>query len=51
MIPLTDKKQINLRLKENKIKELKEQAEKENRSVNNMIEVMIDEYLRNGKNK
>ena len=32
-----------------RIIEVKEQADKENRSVNNMIEVMIDEYLKNCK--
>ncbi len=44
---MTDKRQINLRLKEEKIAEVKQQADKENRSLNNMIEVMIEEYLKN----
>ena len=45
MITLTEKIQINLRLKKETIDKLKEQAEKEKRSVNNLIEVMIDKYF------
>ena len=44
---MTEKIQINLRLPEEVIKQLKEEAEKQKRSVNNLLEVIIDEYLKN----
>ena len=49
VIPLTDKIQVNLRLHEEVIKELKAEAEKQKRSVNNLLEVIIDEYLKKCK--
>ena len=42
---MTDKIQVNLRLPEEVIKQLKEEAKKQKRSVNNLLEVIIDEYL------
>ena len=42
---MTDKIQVNLRLPEDVIKQLKAEAEKQKRSVNNLLEVIIDEYL------
>ena len=42
---MTDKIQVNLRLPEEVIKELKKEAKKQKRSVNNLLEVIIDEYL------
>ena len=42
---MTEKIQVNLRLPENVIKQLKAEAEKQKRSVNNLLEVIIDEYL------
>lgn len=43
---MTDKIQVNLRLPETVIKQLKEEAEQQKRSVNNLLEVIIDEYLK-----
>lgn len=43
---MTDKIQVNLRLPEAVVKQLKEEAEKQKRSVNNLLEVIIDEYLK-----
>ncbi len=43
---MTEKIQINLRLPEEVIKQLKTEAEKQKRSVNNLLEVIIDEYLK-----
>ena len=43
---MTNKIQVNLRLPEDVIKQLKAEAEKQKRSVNNLLEVIIDEYLR-----
>ena len=42
---MTEKIQINLRLPEGVIQQLKAEAEKQKRSVNNLLEVIIDEYL------
>lgn len=42
---MTDKIQINLRLKEDLLKKVKEEAKKENRSVNNYIENAIKKYM------
>lgn len=44
---MTDKIQVNLRLPEEVIKQLKQEAEKQKRSLNNLLEVIIDEYLQN----
>ena len=43
---MTEKIQINLRLPEEVIKQLKTEAEKQKRSVNTLLEVIIDEYLK-----
>ncbi len=43
---MTEKIQINLRLPEEVIKQLKAEAEKQKRSVHNLLEVIIDEYLK-----
>ena len=43
---MTDKIQVNLRLPAEVIIELKAEAEKQKRSVNNLLEVIIDEYLK-----
>lgn len=42
---MTNKIQVNLRLQEEVIKKLKVEAEKQKRSMNNLLEVIIDEYL------
>ena len=42
---MTNKIQVNLRLQEDVIKKLKAEAEKQKRSMNNLLEVIIDEYL------
>ena len=51
---MTDKVQINVRLPENMAQQLKIEAAKQKRSVNNLLEVIIDEYLQkqnsNGNN-
>lgn len=47
---MTDKIQVNLRLPEEVIKQLKEEAKKQKRSVNNLLEVIIDEYLNKTNN-
>ncbi len=47
---MTKKVQVNLRLHEEVIKQLKEQATKQKRSVNNLLEVIIDEYLQKQDN-
>lgn len=46
---MTDKIQVNLRLPEEVIKQLKEEAAKQKRSVNNLLEVIIEEYLQKQK--
>ena len=43
---MTDKIQVNLRLPEDVIRQLKAEAERQKRSVNNLLEVIIDEYLK-----
>ena len=48
---MTDKIQVNLRLPESVIKQLKAEAEKQKRSVNNLLEVIIDEYLQKQKSE
>ena len=49
VVSLTDKIQLCLRLPEEKITELKEEAKKQKRSVNNLLEVIIEEYLEKQK--
>lgn len=46
---MTNKIQINLRLQPEMIEELKKEAEKQKRSVNNLLEVIISEYLESKK--
>ena len=46
---MTDKIQVNLRLPEEVIEELKKEAKKQKRSLNNLLEVIIDEYLQKQK--
>lgn len=48
---MTDKIQVNLRLPEDVIAKLKAEAESQKRSVNNLLEVIIDEYLKKNENK
>jgi len=42
---MTNKIQIALRLPQEVIDKLKAEADKQKRSVNNLLEVIIDEYL------
>lgn len=42
---MTKKIQVNVRLHKEVIDQLKEEAKKQNRSLNNLLEIMIDEYL------
>lgn len=44
---MTNKTQVNLRLPKDVIEQLKEEAQKQKRSVNNLLELIIDEYLKN----
>lgn len=46
---MTSKIQVNLRLPKDVISQLKKEAEKQKRSVNNLLEVIIDEYLQKQK--
>lgn len=46
---MTDKVQIGLRVKEETAEKLRKQAEKEHRSVNNLIEVIIEKYLKDNQ--
>ncbi len=46
---MTEKIQVSLRLTEDVIAELKAEAVKQKRSVNNLLEVIIDEYLKKQK--
>ncbi len=43
---MSEKKQVMLRLPEETIEKLKAQAEKEKRSVNNLLEVIVEKYLK-----
>lgn len=47
---MTIKFQIGLRVTEETREKLIKQAEKENRSVNNLIETIIDKYLKETEN-
>lgn len=42
---MTNKIQINLRLQPEIIEQLKKEAEKQKKSVNNLLEVIIEEFL------
>lgn len=44
---MTEKKAQMLRLPEDVISKLKQEAESQHRSVNNLIEVIIDQYFKN----
>lgn len=46
---MTEKTQVNLRLPDEVIKQLKEEAVRQKRSLNNLLEVIIDEYLQKRK--
>ena len=46
---MTKKTQVNLRLSDDVIKQLKEEASRQKRSLNNLLEVIIDQYLENPK--
>ena len=41
---MTEKIQVNLRLQQETLNRLKAEAEKQKRSMNNMLEVIIEEY-------
>lgn len=43
------KTQVNLRLSDEVIAQLKEEAVRQKRSLNNLLEVIIDEYLQKQK--
>lgn len=43
---MTSKKLVGLRLTESKINILKERAKQDNRSLNNLLEVIIDNYIK-----
>ena len=43
---MTKKIQVNLRLYEEVLEELRVEAAKQKRSVNNLLEVVVDEYLK-----
>lgn len=43
------KTQVNLRLSDEVIAQLKEEAVRQKRSLNNLLEVIIDEYLQKRK--
>ncbi|MBO5912767.1 MAG: Arc family DNA-binding protein [Clostridia bacterium] len=47
---MTNKIQVNLRLTEDVISKLKAEAENQKRSVNNLLEVIIDKYLKELEN-
>lgn len=46
---MTEKEEVKLRLPKNTKKKLKQKAKDEKRSVNNLLEFIIDEYLKNDK--
>ena len=46
---MRDRKQVNLRLPQETIYKLKEKAEEQKRSLNSLLEVIIDEYLQKQK--
>jgi len=48
---MTKKIQVNLRLHEEVLEELREEAAKQKRSVNNLLELIIEEYLEKAKAK
>ena len=48
---MTDKIQVNLRLTQDMIDQLKAEAAQQKRSVNNLLEVIIDEYLKKKNSK
>lgn len=48
---MTDKVQIGLRVTAETREKIVKQAEMENRSVNNLLETIIDKYLKENENK
>ena len=46
---MRDRKQVNLRLPQMTIDRLKEKAEEQKRSLNSLLEIIIDEYLQKQK--
>lgn len=46
---MLNRKQVNLRLPQETIDKLKEKAEEQKRSLNNLLEIIIDEYLQKQK--
>ncbi len=48
---MTSKIQINLRVPQEVVDRLKAEAEKQHRSVNNLIEVIIDAYFQTLENQ
>lgn len=46
---MRDRKQVNLRLPQETIDQLKEKAEEQKRSLNSLLEIIIDEYLQKQK--
>ena len=42
---MTDKIQVNLRLPKEVIEQLKNEAKQQKRSLNNLLEIIIDEHL------
>ncbi|MBQ3183586.1 MAG: Arc family DNA-binding protein [Clostridia bacterium] len=48
---MTEKIQVNLRLPKEVIEQLKAEAERQKRSLNNLLEVIIDEYLNTKKDE
>ena len=48
---MTKKIQVNLRLHEEVLTELRNEATKQKRSVNNLLELIIEEYLEKAKTK
>jgi predicted HicB family RNase H-like nuclease len=42
---MSDKKQTAFRISEGLLKRLKAEAKKQNRSVNNLVEVLIDKHV------
>ena len=48
---MTDKVEVKLRLPQETKDKLQKEAERQKRSVNNLLEIIVDEYLIKQKNK
>ena len=46
---MTGKVEVKLRLPKDKKELIKQRAKEEKRSINNLLEIIIDEYLKNTK--